>query len=385
MNDKEAVVFSAGKTARGFIAHLLTLSGYHITFVEKNPELVDALRKQGKYKVNVFGAPEKSLVIRDFVVLQSEERERVREAVANASVIFISVGGQNLPHVAPLLAEALEGRAEPINIILAENYFEAGKILRTNLLEHIDPAKREWLNKSVGIVEAAIMRTSTDFSEETTDSEPLTLFVQNMWEMPTDKSAFVGEIPPIQGLAPKDNFQNGLVQKVFTYNAINAVITYLGNLKGYKLLRDAAHDEEILAVARAAASEANEALIKRYGFDRKEQQAMADSSIAKYQMKEIVDPVERNGRDPLRKLSRNDRLVGPACLALEYGIRPEAFSQAIAAGYHYVSPGDPASLIIQKLIREVGIREAVSRVSGIESNSPLTDMVCDWYKKQSRD
>jgi mannitol-1-phosphate 5-dehydrogenase len=284
-----------------------------------------------------------------------------------------------------LLAEALEGRAEPINIILAENYFEAGKILRTNLLEHIDPAKREWLNKSVGIVEAAIMRTSTDFSEETTDSEPLTLFVQNMWEMPTDKSAFVGEIPPIQGLAPKDNFQNGLVQKVFTYNAINAVITYLGNLKGYKLLRDAAHDEEILAVARAAASEANEALIKRYGFDRKEQQAMADSSIAKYQMKEIVDPVERNGRDPLRKLSRNDRLVGPACLALEYGIRPEAFSQAIAAGYHYVSPGDPASLIIQKLIREVGIREAVSRVSGIESNSPLTDMVCDWYKKQSRD
>ena len=47
--NKNAVVFGAGKIARGFIAHLLTLSGYRITFVEKSDALVSHLRERGKY------------------------------------------------------------------------------------------------------------------------------------------------------------------------------------------------------------------------------------------------------------------------------------------------------------------------------------------------
>ena len=104
MTEKNAVVFGAGKIARGFIAHLLTLSGYRITFVEKLPALVELMRERREYRVSIMGAPEKDIVIRGFTVLHASEAERVTEAVVNASVVFVSIGGPNLPQIAPLLA-----------------------------------------------------------------------------------------------------------------------------------------------------------------------------------------------------------------------------------------------------------------------------------------
>ena len=52
-----AVIFGGGKIARGFIAQLLSRSGYHITFVEISEALVRALNEKGTYYVNVMGNP----------------------------------------------------------------------------------------------------------------------------------------------------------------------------------------------------------------------------------------------------------------------------------------------------------------------------------------
>jgi sugar (pentulose or hexulose) kinase/mannitol-1-phosphate/altronate dehydrogenase len=379
MGQKHAVVFSAGKIARGFIGHLLTLSGYHITFIEKNPALVDALRRNRKYTVHILGAPDKNITIRDFDVFQSDETQRVVDAVANASVIFVSIGGPNLPQIAPLLAEGLQRRTGGVNIILGENYFEPAQWLRKLILEHLDPEKRNWFTQEVGIVETMILRSTIEPSDEMKTQDPLSLKAQDMWELPADKKAFVGEIPNILGLLPKDNFQAGLIRKLFTYNSINAVIAYTGHLKGYELLSDAANDPELIELARASYQETSEALCRRYGLDQDEQREFAEAAIAKYRKREIVDPIERNTRDPLRKLSRNDRLVGPACLALEFRVQPIALSRGIAAALLYDSPADPSSVTLQDLIRTKGVREAVTQVCGLENASELANLICSSY------
>jgi mannitol-1-phosphate 5-dehydrogenase len=201
--------------------------------------------------------------------------------------------------------------------------------------------------------------------------------------MPADKSAFAGEIPPVEGLLPKDNFHGGLIRKLFTYNCINAVIAYAGARKGYTLLSDAANDPELAALARAAYQESSQALCRRYGFDAEEQRRFAEAAIAKYQKREIVDPIERNARDPIRKLSRNDRLVGPACLAMEFGTRPVAISRGIAAALLYENAEDPASGLLQQMIRQKGIRATLSEVCGIESEGELADMIVKSYEELS--
>src|SRR5271157_4437993 len=104
MSARTSVIFGAGKIARGFIAHLLTLSGFRITFVEKSPALVSLLRERQKYKVHVMGAPDKDIVIEGFETLSCGEVGLVAQRLAAASVVFVSIGGPNLPQVAPLIA-----------------------------------------------------------------------------------------------------------------------------------------------------------------------------------------------------------------------------------------------------------------------------------------
>jgi mannitol-1-phosphate 5-dehydrogenase len=379
----QAVVFGAGKIARGFVAHLLALSGYQITFVEKNPALVDTLRQRGKYTVNIMGAPDKDIVIQGFKVYQSDEVETIAEAVANASVVFVSIGGPNLPQIAPLLAAGLAKRSVSLNIILGENYFQPAQFLRSLISELLPPARQEWFTREVGIVETMILRSTIEPTPEMKANDPLSLKAQDAWEMPADKEAFVATVPAILGLSPRENFQGGLIRKLFTYNSINAVIAYTGHLKGYLLLGEAANDPEIVALARTAYQESSAALCDRYGFDREEQRQFAEAAIAKYQKREIVDPIERNARDPLRKLSRNDRLVGPACLAVEYGTRPVALSRGIAAAFLYDCRQDPSSVSLQNMVREKGLRTAVSEVCGIEYVGELADLVVSSYQELS--
>jgi mannitol-1-phosphate 5-dehydrogenase len=152
-------------------------------------------------------------------------------------------------------------------------------------------------------------------------------------------------------------------------------------LKGHRLLSDAANDQEIAALARRAGEESSAALCQRFHFDPEDQRQFAAAALAKYQKTEIVDPIERNARDPLRKLSRNDRLVGPAALALEYGIEPRSLSEGIAAALHYNNPNDPAAVQLQDLIRRKGVDGALREVCGIEPTGRLGRMIAAHYEQ----
>jgi mannitol-1-phosphate 5-dehydrogenase len=269
----------------------------------------------------------------------------------------------------------------PLNIILCENHFQPAKWLRTLLAQQLNDTEISWCNTHVGIVETMVLRSCVEPTPEMMKEDPLSLKVQDMWDMPADKDAFVGDVPKIHGLSPKENFEGRLVRKLFTYNAINALIAYAGHLKGYTLLSDAANDPELVRLARTASDEAGKALCETYGFDPEDQHQFAEAAIAKYQKREIVDPLERNARDPVRKLSRNDRLVGPACLAFKCGIPPVALSFAIAAAFHYDNVGDPAAERLQSMIQGVGIGETIHKVCGIDPESGLAHMIINDYRK----
>ena len=382
--EKSAVIFGAGKTGRGFIAHLLTLSGYRITFVEKLPALVKLLRERGRYNVRIMGSPEKDIVIAGFETLGTDDEELVARAIATAEVVFASIGGPNLPQIAPLLAAGLRvaysaGRTIPLNIILCENYFQPGQWLSALISDQLHGPEREWFTRYVGVVETMVLRSAIEPTDEMKAEDPLSLKSQDFWELPADKEAFVGEVPAVHGLMPKENFQGGLTRKVYTYNAANATISYTGHLKGYVWLSDAANDPEIAELARQALHESGQALCRRFGFDPDDQRRFAASAIAKYQKREIVDPIERCARDPIRKLARNDRLTGPACLAISEGIRPVALSHAIAAALCYDHPGDESARKLQAMIAEEGLAEALRRVCGIDPGSELAAMVTEAY------
>jgi mannitol-1-phosphate 5-dehydrogenase len=91
--------------------------------------------------------------------------------------------------------------------------------------------------------------------------------------------------------------------------------------------------------------------------------------------------VERNARDPLRKLARHDRLVGPACLCLEHGIAPEHLATAIAAALQYNPPADPAAQRLQQRLQCEGLPVVLKEVCGIDPDGELGEKVRARYPR----
>ena len=63
------VIFGAGKIARGFVGHLLFLSGIDFTFVEKVDALADLINERKQYTVNILGNSEKNTSESGFCII----------------------------------------------------------------------------------------------------------------------------------------------------------------------------------------------------------------------------------------------------------------------------------------------------------------------------
>jgi mannitol-1-phosphate 5-dehydrogenase len=381
MNQTEqapVIIIGAGKIARGYVGHLVALSQRPICFVEVNETVVRLINERGSYRVHILGNAAKSMTVTNIRALHSAD-PRVAEVLARAELAFVSVGGPNLPAVAATLAPGLAARhgagGQLLNIVCCENWHRPAEVLRQQLGGHLGAADAAYLAERVGIAEATVLRSCIEPTPEQRAADPLAVQAQDYWELQIDAAALVEDLPPIAGLKPVANFRAALERKLFTYNAGNATIAYLGVQRGYHYLSQAATDPMILEVAQGVYQESGAAVVARHGYSAEEQAAFAQQSLSKYQDATIVDPLERNTRDPLRKLGRHDRLIGPACLALEYGIRPFHLALAIGAALKYTNPPDPSAVKLQQMLADEGLNAVLAKVCEIEPEGVLGRLV----------
>lgn len=378
MSSKTAVVFGAGKIARGFVGHILNLSGFSITFVDVSADLVALINERGQYTVHILGAPEKDTVVTDVSAFVSGD-PAIRAAVAEADVVFVSVGGANLGHVAGPLADALADRLAkglgPINVVVCENWRAAGATLKAALLEKLPVELHEAFTTSVGIAESTIMRSAIAATPAQLAADPLSVQSQDFWLLPIDGDALVPGFPEIETVDPVHNFANALERKLYTYNTGNATISFLGWLRGHTYLSEAANDPVIEKIAQGTYEEMGRAMVAKFGFDPEDQKQYAARSLTKFQDPEIVDPLTRQINDPLRKLGRHDRLVGAALVALEHGVHPDSVAIGIAAGLRHRNPSDPSAVKLAELIDELGEGDALAQIAGIDKDHELIALV----------
>lgn len=372
------VIFGAGKIARGFIGHLLYLSKIDFIFVEYNAALVDLINERGKYTVNILGNSEKNCVVTGAKALKISDVEGVAEAIADADCVFTAVGGKNLGNIAQALARGIERKSATggvLNIVTCENWKQPAAFLRDAVEAQIGADFKEYLETGVGITEAVIMRSGIESDKELLEKDPLIVNVQDFWELPIDASRIAGQLPMIQGVKLVSEFTGFLERKFYTYNAANGTVSFLGALLGYEKLADAAHDERILEILKGVYEETAQALSQKHNFPLNEQLAFTLTSKKKLQDYTIVDFIERNARDPLRKLGREDRLVGSARLVMEYGIMPENLATAIAAAIYYKNNGDESARELERIRKEEGIDAVLTKVCQIDANGALGELI----------
>ena len=378
------VIFGAGKIARGFIAHLLSLSDIDFIFVEKADALADLINERGQYTINILGAPEKNYVVKNAKALKFSQEKEITEAIAEADVVFDAVGGKNLQEIVPFYIKGIEKKAEKggyLNFVTCENWKEPAKILKEGAEAGIAPEAREYLDNYVGFTESVIMRSGIEAPKELLKKDPLIVNVQNYWHLPVDAARVKGSLPDIKYMEPLTGFAGFLERKFYTYNAANGTTSFVGALLGYKVLAEAAHDERILKILDGVYQETGKALSMKHGISLEEQMAFAKTSLNKLQDYTIVDSIERNARDPQRKLGKDDRLVGSARMVLSCGIRPENLCTAIACAIYYRNPGDSSAVALEKVVKEEGIDAVLEKICGIEPEGELGILIKEKIKK----
>jgi len=355
------LLFGAGKIARGFIGHLLYNGGFTFQFVEYSVKVAQLLNEQKFYTVRILGEQIQEDTVTGFAAWDYDSMADILNAIAtDVQTIFISVGGKNLGSVAEVLQQALQqrmdiGNTDYLNVVLCENWIKPASILEETLLAGTSDEFKAFVHTYIGISESVIMRSAIEPTEDVLHKDPLAVNVQDFWYLPIDKTRLKGPLPDIPGVSLIDDFNGYLDRKFYTYNAANGSTSYLGYLKGYRHIADAARDPEIIKILEKVYEETGRALCEKHGFDFTQHMEFTRTSLAKLQNTYIVDYVERNARDPIRKLGPTDRLVGPARMVITYGGKPEALATAIAAALFYDEPTDPIAQQLKSMRKEKGI------------------------------
>jgi len=86
---------------------------------------------------------------------------------------------------------------------------------------------------------------------------------------------------------------------------------------------------------------------------------------------EMRDQVLRVVRQPLRKLGGQERLIGPARLAPQYGLPRDHIVRGIVAALKYYHPDDLQSVEMRSLIAGDGVKGLLCKVSQLPPGDPL--------------
>ena len=111
--------------------------------------------------------------------------------------------------------------------------------------------------------------------------------------------------------------------------------------------------------------EASQALQAEYGYSAGEMARWVRDVMTQTTNPVLGDTVKRLAADPRRKLSREDRLIGPTLLARKHSLESKHLVRAIAAGLRYNDPDDPGAAYVQQRIATLGLSAAVREVCGL--------------------
>ena len=353
-------LFGAGMTGRGHIAQLAFESGWNITFIDKNTELIKLLNNAGKYTVHLISDHPRDVIISNYKAIHTDDKDAVAEAIINSDMVITSVLPNNLADVAPLLAEGLRFRLakrdELLNIIAAENMNEGSSTLWSLTSKYLTPDEQVTYSKVFGFPNSMVARVVPR------TSDPLYIIAEDYNEWTADVLCRVGDPPVLNDLEWVSNQEARLKRKLYLHNLGHAVCAYLGVIKGYKFIHESAQDDWVLSWVETAITESGCAVGKEFGFDETSIKAYAQSLIDRLPKDALPDSIDRVVREPIRKLGLDDRFMGPLALCEKYNLPKDGICFGIAAVLASDIKDDEGKKLTN-LTKEKGVIETLSLVS----------------------
>lgn len=380
----KAVHFGAGNIGRGFVGQLLHEGGYEVVFSDVADALVDAINATDSYTVHEAGPGGVDRVVTGYRAVNSKnDPDAVAEEVATADVVTCAVGPTVLKFIAPAIIDGLAQRSPdlaPLQIMACENAIGATDQLRAEIERAAGDAAPS-LTKRAVFANTAVDRIVPAQPE----GAGVDVTVEPYYEWAIESTPFAGDLPNIPGAHFVDDLGPYIERKLFTVNTGHAATAYFGAQSGHERISDSLADPTIAARVSAALEETSAVLVAVHGLDPAELAEYRAKILERFRNPELVDTVQRVGRQPLRKLSRNERFIGPAAEAAERGLSTAALTAAVAATLSFDDPSDEQSAELQQMLRSVDTGSLTTTVTGLEPEHPLFAAVRDVFAARQRE
>ena len=366
----KAVHFGAGNIGRGFVGLLLHEAGYELVFSDVSPGLVDAINAHSSYTVHEVGEGGSDRVVTGFRAINSAEHpEEVADEVAGANVVTTAVGPTVLKFVAPTILAGLALRdpaSPPLQIMACENAINATDILRDHIREQAGDAWDAIAGRAV------FANTAVDRIVPAPQDNPgVDVTVEPFYEWAIERPPFGDDPPRIPGAHFVHDLEPYIERKLFTVNTGHATTAYYGARAGVDRISDALAVPEIAAHVRATLEETSALLIAKHELDPRGLAEYRERILERFRNPSLPDTVWRVGRQPLRKLSRHERFVGPAAEAAERGLSTSALVAAMGAALAFEDAEDAQAVDAQRMLRELDAAEFTATVTGLDPEHPL--------------
>jgi len=365
----KAVHFGAGNIGRGFVGLLLHEGGYDLVFSDVSAALVAAINDASSYTVHEVGEGGVDKEVTGFRAIDSSvDAEALVDEIATAEVVTTAVGPTILKFVAPHIVAGLALRdpaLPPLQIMACENAIGATDQLREHVVEL---AGESW---DALASRAVFANTAVDRIVPAQSGGGIDVTVEPFYEWAIERSPF-GDTPPhIPGAHFVDDLEPYIERKLFTVNTGHATTAYFGAQAGIERISDALADPAIAAQVEATLEETSALLVEKHELDADVQGEYRATILRRFRNPALPDTVGRVGRQPLRKLSRHERFVGPAAEAIERGLPVDALVAAMAAALEFQDAEDAQAVDLQRMLRELDAEAFTAEVTGLDPAHPL--------------
>ncbi|MDD3694340.1 MAG: mannitol-1-phosphate 5-dehydrogenase [Lentisphaeria bacterium] len=383
---KTAVIFGAGNIGRGFIGQLFSESGYEVVFVDVDQELVSALNERRQYHLQIVSnSGSEDHWISPVRAIHGRDSAAVAAALLEASLAATAVGANALKYIAGNIAAGLALRAEmrkpPLNFIVCENLHGAAAHLRELCLQQAAGEAKVYVEEQTGFVDTVIGRMVPMPTAEMRQQDPSLIKVEAYKELPVQRSGFVGEIPAVVAMKAEDNFEVFTARKLYIHNCGHALMAYAGYQRGYEFGYEVMADEKLRNFMLAGLQESAAAIASALGADADWLQQHVQELLLRFDNRQLGDRIFRLGRDPVRKLAREDRLTGAAKLAMQQGLPAKNLAWGMALALHFDPPQDEMAQKMQQGIKEQGVENVLEQIAGLQKDEALFGMVIEAYRE----
>jgi mannitol-1-phosphate 5-dehydrogenase len=365
----KAVHFGAGNIGRGFVGLLLHEGGYDLVFSDVSAALVAGINDASSYTVHEVGEGGVDKQVTNFRAIDSSvDAETLVDEIATADVVTTAVGPTILKFVAPHIVAGLALRdpsLPPLQIMACENAIGATDQLR----EHVTELAGESWDALAS--RAVFANTAVDRIVPAQSGGGVDVTVEPFYEWAIERAPF-GDTPPhIPGAHFVDDLEPYIERKLFTVNTGHATTAYFGAQAGIERISDALADPAIAAKVEATLEETSALLVEKHELDADVQSEYRATILRRFRNPALPDTVWRVGRQPLRKLSRHERFVGPAAEAIERDLPVDALVAAMAAALSFQDADDAQAVDLQRLLRELDAEAFTAEVTGLDAEHPL--------------